>query len=120
MADLIYWVVIMCVVAAGGLAAVFALRAYTSGASARDMFFKPRSDPRIGVVEQANVDGRRRLLLIRRDDVEHLIMTGGPVDVLIETGIGEKPSKPSHETQEATVFTRHPRGLSATSASDAS
>jgi formyltetrahydrofolate deformylase len=29
------------------------------------------------------VDGRRRLVLIRRDDVEHLIMTGGPVDVVI-------------------------------------
>jgi hypothetical protein len=29
----------------------------------------------------------RRLVLIRRDDVEHLIMTGGPVDVVIETGI---------------------------------
>jgi hypothetical protein len=42
---------------------------------------------RLGVVEAANVDGRRRLLLVRRDNVEHLIMTGGPVDVLIETGI---------------------------------
>ncbi len=26
-------------------------------------------------------------MLIRRDNVEHLIMTGGPVDVVIETGI---------------------------------
>ena len=26
-------------------------------------------------------------VLIRRDDVEHLLMTGGPVDVVIETGI---------------------------------
>ena len=42
---------------------------------------------RLAVVETASVDGRRKLLLIRRDDVEHLIMTGGPVDVLIETGI---------------------------------
>jgi hypothetical protein len=45
---------------------------------------KPR---RLGVVEATSVDGRRRLLLVRRDNVEHLIMTGGPVDVLIETGI---------------------------------
>jgi hypothetical protein len=45
---------------------------------------------RLGVVEAANVDGRRRLLLVRRDNVEHLIMTGGPVDVLIETGIPAK------------------------------
>lgn len=42
---------------------------------------------RLGVVEAASVDARRKLILVRRDDVEHLIMTGGPVDVLIETGI---------------------------------
>lgn len=42
---------------------------------------------RLGVVEASNVDGRRKLILVRRDNVEHLIMTGGPVDVLVETGI---------------------------------
>ena len=40
--------------------------------------------------ETANVDGRRRLVLVRRDDVEHLTMTGGPVDVVIETNIENK------------------------------
>jgi flagellar protein FliO/FliZ len=53
-------------------------------------FFGPKPDKRIDIVDQFNVDGRRRLVLVRRDDVEHLIMTGGPVDVVIETGIGEK------------------------------
>lgn len=52
--------------------------------------FGPKPEKRIDVVEQFNIDGRRRLMLVRRDDVEHLIMTGGPVDVVIETGIGEK------------------------------
>ncbi len=42
---------------------------------------------RLGIIESTHIDGRRRLLLVRRDNVEHLIMTGGPVDVLIETGI---------------------------------
>lgn len=50
-------------------------------------FFGPKPDKRLEVVDQANVDGRRRLVLLRRDNVEHLIMTGGPVDVVIETGI---------------------------------
>jgi hypothetical protein len=45
---------------------------------------KPR---RLGLIESTAIDGRRRLLLIRRDNVEHLIMTGGPVDVVVETGI---------------------------------
>ena len=44
-------------------------------------------DRRLGVVETASVDAQRKLILIRRDNIEHLIMTGGPVDVLIETGI---------------------------------
>jgi hypothetical protein len=52
-------------------------------------------DRRLGVVETAAVDAHRKLILIRRDTVEHLIMTGGPVDVLIETGIeGQKPLEP--------------------------
>ncbi len=51
-------------------------------------FFGPKPEKRLDVVDQATVDGRRRLVLVRRDDVEHLIMTGGPVDVVIETGIG--------------------------------
>lgn len=42
---------------------------------------------RVGLVESTSLDGRRRLVLIRRDNVEHLIMTGGPVDMVIETGI---------------------------------
>jgi len=50
-------------------------------------FFAPKPIKRLDVVDQATVDGRRRLVLVRRDNVEHLIMTGGPVDVVIETGI---------------------------------
>ena len=46
-----------------------------------------RSKKRVMVVDTANVDGRRQVVIIRRDNVEHLIMTGGPVDVVIETGI---------------------------------
>jgi flagellar protein FliO/FliZ len=43
--------------------------------------------PRLAVIDAAAVDGRRRLVLIRRDNVEHLIMIGGPTDVLIEQNI---------------------------------
>ena len=58
----------------------------SKGGSTAGHFLRGR-DRRLGVVEGASVDGRRRLILIRRDNVEHLIMTGGPVDMLIETGI---------------------------------
>ena len=49
--------------------------------------FKAARDKRIGAIETASIDSRRKLVLIRRDNVEHLIMTGGPVDVVIETNI---------------------------------
>jgi hypothetical protein len=45
------------------------------------------------VVDYASLDGRRKLVLIRRDDVEHLLMTGGPVDVVIETGISTSATR---------------------------
>ena len=43
--------------------------------------------PRITVMDATNIDTRRRLLLIRRDNVEHLILVGGPSDIVVEQGI---------------------------------
>ncbi len=60
------------------------------GKSSSSAFLRPR-EKRLGVVETAPVDSKRKLYLIRRDDVEHLIMIGGPVDVLVETGIKGRP-----------------------------
>ena len=105
-------------IVAGGLAA----RSYMTGEPLLGNFFAPRPERRLAVVEQAAVDNRRRLLLVRRDGVEHLIMTGGPVDVVIETGISPPPSSTAvvrpplkadldpAATQPA-VFGRAPRNL---------
>jgi len=49
--------------------------------------------PRLQVLDAAAVDARRRLVLVRRDDVEHLIMIGGPTDIVIESRIGEAADK---------------------------
>lgn len=49
--------------------------------------------PRLQVLDAAAVDARRRLVLVRRDDVEHLIMIGGPTDIVIESRIGEATDK---------------------------
>ncbi len=45
--------------------------------------------PRLTVLDAAAIDARRRLVLIKRDNVEHLIMIGGPTDIVIESGIGQ-------------------------------
>jgi hypothetical protein len=52
---------------------------------------------RLTVIDAAVVDTRRRVVLIRRDNVEHLVLIGGPTDVVIESRIG------AEETVAATV-----------------
>lgn len=59
--------------------------------------------PRLQVLDAAAIDARRRLVLVRRDNVEHLVMIGGPTDIVIESGIGEEraylsavPAVPQH------------------------
>jgi flagellar protein FliO/FliZ len=43
--------------------------------------------PRLAVIEAGAVDGRRKLVLIRRDNTEHLLMIGGPTDIVVEANI---------------------------------
>jgi flagellar protein FliO/FliZ len=43
--------------------------------------------PRLAVIDAAAVDGRRRLVLVRRDNIEHLLMIGGPTDIVVEQNI---------------------------------
>lgn len=43
--------------------------------------------PRLAILDTVPVDQRRRLVLIRRDNVEHLLLIGGPTDVVVEPAI---------------------------------
>ncbi|WP_159591801.1 flagellar biosynthetic protein FliO [Chelativorans xinjiangense] len=51
--------------------------------------------PRLAVVDATAVDSQRRLVLVRRDDVEHLILIGGPSDLVIEQRIGAREVEPA-------------------------
>jgi len=42
---------------------------------------------RLAVIDALPIDNKRQLLIVRRDNVEHLILTGGPQDVVVEAGI---------------------------------
>jgi flagellar protein FliO/FliZ len=71
----------------------FGATALNAAASARGR------QPRLAVIDAAAIDGRRRLVLIRRDNVEHLIMIGGPTDVVVEPNIVRAiPAAPARET----------------------
>src|SRR5689334_13592364 len=65
--------------------------------------------PRLAVIDAATVDGRRRLVLIRRDNIEHLLMIGGPTDLVVEpnivraVGAREVAREPSRVAGEPTV-----------------
>lgn len=62
--------------------------------------------PRLAVIDYATVDGRRRLILVRRDNVEHLLMIGGPSDVVVEPNIVRAVAPPRD-------IARAPAGLEA-------
>lgn len=54
---------------------------------------------RLSVIDHMQVDPKRQLLIVRRDNVEHLILTGGPQDLVIESGIPvERPPVATQRT----------------------
>ena len=56
--------------------------------------------PRLGLVDAFSLDGQRQLVLVRRDNVEHLVMIGGPNDVLVESQIN-RALTPARENNQA-------------------
>lgn len=123
MSSVLWPMFILIFFASAAVAALWGYRAYTTGDTSFSLawLFPARPEPRLGVMEQASIDSKRKLVLIRRDDVEHLIMTGGPVDVVIETGIAvplQEISEPAlaapraeRVEPSAPVFSRTPRSF---------
>ncbi len=64
--------------------------------------YEPR---RMTVIDAVRVDGRRSVVLVRHDNVEHLLMVGGPNDLVIESNIMHEPaskrSRPSAPALQA-------------------
>jgi len=44
-------------------------------------------DKRLKIIEVLPMDGRRKLTIIQRDDVQHLILLGANEETVIESGI---------------------------------
>ncbi|TIY05746.1 MAG: hypothetical protein E5V22_06130 [Mesorhizobium sp.] len=58
---------------------------------------------RLAVMDATAVDSHRRLVLVRRDDIEHLLLIGGPTDVVVERDIRLSALKPAQSHQSATI-----------------
>lgn len=48
---------------------------------------------RLQILESLAIDPRHRLVLVRRDDTEHLLMLGPTNDFVVESGIAHAPAK---------------------------
>ncbi|MCJ2034341.1 hypothetical protein [Methylobacterium sp. J-068] len=93
----IIFVVIFLVLAAG----VFLLRRFTGRGTPLSNKTPPRGrQPRLGIVDIYELDRQRQLILLRRDNVEHLLLVGGPNDVVVERNItrGINARLPTEET----------------------
>jgi flagellar protein FliO/FliZ len=56
-----------------------------------------RGARRLAIVESIALDTRHRLLLVRRDQAEHLIVIGATSSLVVETGIAAMPAAPATE-----------------------
>jgi flagellar protein FliO/FliZ len=65
--------------------------------------------PRLGTVDAFDLDRQRQLVIIRRDNVEHLLMIGGPNDVVIESDIIRAESRDPRDLREARIRDKEPR-----------
>jgi flagellar protein FliO/FliZ len=72
------------------LAATWAVRRF----GLAGMALTPRRQRRMSIAEVLAIDNRRRLVLVRRDDTEHLLLIGGTGgDVVVESGILAKAAR---------------------------
>lgn len=92
-ADYLRFVASLALVLGLVLAGVWALRKFGVGG----MVSRTAGRRRLAVVEAVAVDGRRRLVLVRRDDREHLLLVGGVTDVVVESGIRPQAPDPVEE-----------------------
>lgn len=73
---------LVAVLALIGVSAWLARRSGMAGA-----FRSGRRKRRLGIVEVLPIDNRRRLVLVRRDGAEHLLLIGGGADLVVERGV---------------------------------
>ena len=77
-----------------GLIGLLATLARRAGLGFPAAAIKPGNKRRLSVVEVTAVDGRRRMVLVRRDDVEHLLLISPTSETVIERGIATAVSNP--------------------------
>ncbi|MHC5230347.1 flagellar biosynthetic protein FliO [Brucella sp. LJL56] len=83
-ANIVGFILIFAIILGGIFVVLSIIRRFSSGTFVSNGRTR---QPRLSVMDAAAVDSRRKLVLIRRDDVEHLLLIGGPTDVVVEQNI---------------------------------
>ncbi len=78
------------------------------GLSGEGLVGKEKNKRRLKVIESMALDARRRLVLVRRDDKEHLLVLGQDGETVVETGI---EAKQGAEDDHVVAFTRDHRNV---------
>ncbi|PWL17907.1 hypothetical protein DKP76_09100 [Falsochrobactrum shanghaiense] len=88
-ANIVGFVLVFAIILGGIFVVLSILRRFSGGSFSAGG--RGGRQPRLSVMDAAAVDNRRKLVLIRRDDVEHLLLIGGPTDVVVEQNITSEP-----------------------------
>jgi len=70
-----------------GLIGLLALFLKRYGGATKTFLNAKEGSGRVEVLEMRYIDGRRKLALVRRDNVEHLLLLADGRETVIETGI---------------------------------
>ncbi|MFM2044775.1 MAG: putative flagellar assembly protein FliO [Pseudomonadota bacterium] len=85
------------------LVGVFGLVLRRYGPMAGLAMSRSRGERRLSLVEVLPLDARRRLVLVRRDGVEHLLLLGMENDLVVEPGIRAQAQNPVPDSFAATL-----------------
>ena len=89
-----------------GLIGTVAWVARRFGLAGRLPSLKRRGERRLGVIEYMALDPKTRLVLVRRDDTQHLLLLGAAGPVVVERGIAEPaPPETALKTETTTETT---------------
>ena len=96
-----FFVALVFVLGLIGLVALL-MRIYGPGSAMHSIQRRAKGKPRrLEIVDGMSLDARRKLILVRRDSTEHLILLSAHQDLLVESGI---TSPPLANTSESNSF----------------
>lgn len=87
-----------------GLIGVLTIVAKRAGLSPRATRSTAGAKKRLSIIEVMAIDAKRRLVLIRRDDREHLVLLGVDRDLVVESNVASPVEQPPDTGPDLSSF----------------